>query len=246
MLKEDQVKQFKENGHLTISDVFSSAEMEAAIEDARVWAEEFRQELNEEQRNWYLEDASDDEAPLRKLDSPVFHREVFRKLARHAALVEMVEQLIGTGVTIIFSQIFLKPPERGGPKPIHQDNHYFGPDDTDAMVTAWIALDDATPENGCLYYGDGSNNEAVLEHFAPPDEPFNLQVPESIASRYAMTPAPVPRGGVSFHHGNTLHQSGINKSSLPRRALACHYLRNYARLATPALPYDSATFLKVT
>ncbi|MFP6887538.1 MAG: phytanoyl-CoA dioxygenase family protein [Opitutales bacterium] len=246
MLEESQLKQFEEKGHLTVPAVFTAQEIEEAREDVQSWSEEFMRELNEEEKNWYLEDASDEEGPLRKLDLPVFQREVFRKLAQKKVLVKMVEQLIGDGVTIIFSQIFLKPPEKGGPKPIHQDNHYFGPDDTDAMVTAWIALDDATPENGCLYYGDGSHKENILDHVAPPDEPFNLQVPESVASRYAMTPAPVQLGGVSFHHGNTLHQSGNNESSRPRRALACHYLRNDARLATPALPYDSATFIKVT
>ena len=246
MLEKSQLEQFEEKGHFTVPAVFTAQEIKQAIDDIQEWSNEFRRELNEEQRNWYLEDASDEEGPLRKLDAPVFHREVFRNLAQKKVLVKMVEQLIGKGVTIIFSQIFLKPPEKGGPKPIHQDNHYFGPDDTDAMVTAWIALDDATPENGCLYYGDGSHKENILDHVAPPDEPFNLQVPESVASRYAMTPAPVKLGGVSFHHGNTLHQSGNNESSKPRQALACHYLRNEARLATPALPYDSATFIKVT
>ena len=59
------------------------------------------------------------------------------------ALVALVEQLIGPGVSVYFSQIFFKPPEGGGPKPAHQDNFYFGPTDPEGMVTAWIALDDA-------------------------------------------------------------------------------------------------------
>ena len=246
MLEDKQLKQFEEKGHLTVPAVFTAQEIEEAREDVRSWSDEFRRELNEEEKNWYLEDASDEEGPLRKLDLPVFQREVFSKLAKKKLLVEMVEQLIGKGVTIIFSQIFLKPPERGGPKPIHQDNHYFGPDDKDALVTAWIALDDATTTNGCLYYGDGSHKESVLPHVAPPGEPFNLQDPETVSSKYAMTPAPVPKGGISFHHGNTLHQSGNNKSSKPRSALACHYLRNNSRLTTPALPYDKSTFTRVT
>ena len=92
------------------------------------------------------------------------------------ALVEAVEQLIGEGVTLFFSQVFCKPPEVGGPKPVHQDNFYFAPSDTDALLTTWIALDAATEENGCLYYGLGSHHEPVLEHTAPEDAPFNLQV----------------------------------------------------------------------
>ena len=62
-------------------------------------------------------------------------------------------QLLGDDLCVFFSQVFMKPPGVGGPKPIHQDNFYFGPDDEDAMLTAWVALDEATTENGCLNYG---------------------------------------------------------------------------------------------
>ena len=242
MLNERQLQEFEEKGHLTVPEVFSEMEIGMVQTDLAQWSEEFRQALTEKEKGWYLEDDSGEDAPLRKLDSPVFHREAFRKLATKAALVEMVEQLIGKRVTIVFSQVFLKPPEKGGPKPIHQDNHYFGPNDTSALVTAWIALDDATPENGCLFYGEGSHKEPILDHVAPPEEPFNLQVPTEVSSKYSMTPAPVPRGGISFHHGNTLHQSGRNQSSKPRRGFACHYLRSDCSLTSPALPYDSSTF----
>ena len=68
----------------------------------------------------------------------------------------MVESIIGPGVSVYFSQIFFKPPEGGGPKPAHQDNYYFGPNDPEGVVTAWVALDDATLENGCLYFGEGT------------------------------------------------------------------------------------------
>ena len=242
MLNERQLQEFEEKGHLTVPEVFSEMEIGMVQTDLAQWSEEFRQALTEKEKGWYLEDDSGEDAPLRKLDSPVFHREAFHKLATKVALVEMVEQLIGKRVTIVFSQVFLKPPEKGGPKPIHQDNHYFGPNDTSALVTAWIALDDATIENGCLFYGEGSHKEPILDHVAPPEEPFNLQVPAEVSSKYSMTPAPVPRGGVSFHHGNTLHQSGRNQSSKPRRGFACHYLRSDCSLTSPALPYDSSTF----
>ena len=99
-------------------------------------------------------------------------------------------------------------PEGGGPKPAHQDNFYFGPTDIEGVVTAWIALDDATLENGCLYFGDGTNPGPVYAHFAPEGEPFNLQLPAAVLDRQPMAPAPVRKGGVSFHHGNTFHQSG--------------------------------------
>ena len=122
---------------------------------------------------------------------------------------------------------------------IHQDNFYFGPDDANATLTVWIALDDATVDNGCLFYHDVHVDE-ILPHVAPPGEPFNLQITPEHASHLAMRPAPVPRGGVSFHHGNTPHQSSANRSQHSRRAAAFHYLSRSARLVSPALPYDAA------
>ena len=61
-----------------------------------------------------------------------------------------------------------------------------------------------------------------------------------------MTPAPVKKGGVSLHHGNTFHQSGPNQSAAWRRACALHYVRNDVEFATPALPYDNALKLRIT
>ena len=84
------------------------------------------------------------------------------------------------------------------------------------------------------------------EHTAPEDAPFNLQVLADVAKKYPMTPAPVPRGGVSIHHGNTLHQSSANRSAHPRRAVTFHFLRNDAELVEPALKYDPSHSVKVS
>jgi ectoine hydroxylase-related dioxygenase (phytanoyl-CoA dioxygenase family) len=149
-------------------------------------------------------------------------------------------------VSVYFSQIFFKPPGGGGPKPVHQDNFYFGPSDPEGVVTAWIALDEATIENGCMWFGEGTNRGPLYKHVAPPEEPFNLQVPPEEAARHAMTPAPVPRGGVSFHHGNTFHQSADNRSTKWRRAAALHYVRNDVAFAAPALPYDHTAAVRIT
>ena len=246
MLAGEQIENFRRDGQLTVRNLFSAGQIDGALADLTEWDAEFRATLTDEQREWYLEDPADPASPFRKLDNPVFHRATFRELATAPALVEAVEQLIGKGVTLFFSQVFCKPPEVGGPKPVHQDNFYFAPSDTAALLTTWIALDAATEENGCLHYGLGSHREPVLEHTAPEDEPFNLQVPADVARKYPMTPSPVPRGGVSIHHGNTLHQSSANRSAHPRRAVTFHFLRNDSKLVDPALPYDPAHAVKIS
>ena len=122
-LTADQLETYRQAGHLTVADVFTAEQMDAALEDIARWSDEFRSTMTDEQRAWYLErgGTGDDisETPLRKLDQPVFERPAFAQLARHAALVDMVETLSGKGVSVFFSQVFMKPPGIGGPKPVH-------------------------------------------------------------------------------------------------------------------------------
>jgi phytanoyl-CoA hydroxylase len=241
-LTHEQLDSYRRVGHLTVTGVFTPTDMDQAIADAQAWGDEVVASLGDAERKWYL-DAGVAKQVLRKLDNPAFYRPVFRRLATDPRLVRLVEAIIGPEVTVYFSQIFFKAPEGGGPKPVHQDNFYFGPRDVDEMVTAWVALDDATAENGCLYFGEGTNRGPVIPHIAPPGEPFNLLIPDDIAKRQEMTPAPVPKGGVSFHHGSTYHQSGRNLSNRWRRAVAFHYGSRDTGFVTPALPYDNNVFV---
>lgn len=251
---EEVLARYRAAGHVTVPDVFPPELMRAAIADAMAWSDAFLAAMTPDKRAWYVDGgAASGMAPgaataavLRKLDNPHVHRPAFRALAAHPPLVAQVEALIGRGVSVYFSQIFFKPPHGGGPKPVHQDNFYFGPSDPDGMVTAWVALEDADLDNGCLHYAEGSHLEGIVPHEAPPERPFDLQIPAEVAARRAMTPAPVPAGGVSFHHGGTWHQSADNASERWRRACALHYVRNGNAFETPALPYDHSLVVKIT
>ena len=237
---------YRHHGHLTVNDVFTPQEMDGLVRDIEQWGTSFLESLPVEQRAWYIDGGVTARTVLRKLDNPHAHRPSVQAFARDRRLLDLVEQLIGPGVSVYFSQIFFKPPEGGGPKPAHQDNFYFGPADPEGMVTAWIALDDATLENGCLYYGDGTNVGPVYDHFAPESEPYNLQIPAEILERQPMTPAPVRKGGVSFHHGNTFHCSDSNRSDKWRRACALHFVSNGNAFENPALPYDHSLKFQVS
>jgi ectoine hydroxylase-related dioxygenase (phytanoyl-CoA dioxygenase family) len=244
-ISDEQLEGYRDAGHLTIEGVFDEATMLAAIADATAWGNQILGQLDDEQRKWYLDSGVSTQEVLRKLDNPVYHRPVFRKLAESPKLIAMVEKIIGSPLWVAFSQVFFKAPEGGGPKPVHQDNFYFGPDDEQAMVTVWIALDTATTENGCLYYGNGTHRNPIDEHKAPSGEPFNLQVPPEIAAQHPMTPAPVKQGGISFHHGNIYHQSSSNTSTNWRRAVAFHFANTLTKLTQPALKYDESTFVTI-
>ena len=245
-LSEADLAFYRHQGHLTVNGVFDPATMDEVVRDIERWGEEFLADLPADKRAWYVDAGVASRTVLRKLDNPHACRAPVQDLARNPQLVSLVESFIGSGVSVYFSQIFFKPPEGGGPKPAHQDNFYFGPTDIEGVVTAWVAMDDATLENGCMYFGDGTNKGPVYAHFAPQGEPYNLQLPPEVLDKQPMQPAPVRKGGVSFHHGNTFHVSGPNHSKHWRRACALHFVRNDVEFATPALPYDHGLKLRIT
>lgn len=246
MMSQDNRDIFNKTGHVTCAPFFELDRIDSLCGVCDDWTQEFLADLDEEKRAWYCEGLGKGETRIRKLDNPVFHKQAFRDLAGDPGLVACVEDLIGPHVSVAFSQVFFKPANGGGPKPAHQDNYYFGCDNRDGMVTAWIALDEATIENGCMYFGDGTNNGDIIPHIAPENEPFNLQIPEETMRRIPMSPAPVLRGGISFHHGHTVHQSSDNRSNNSRRAVAIHYVNKETTFENPALPYDHSLMVPIS
>ena len=245
MLNEPQLTEYQDKGHLTINDFYGPATVAQVIDEINIWADETRAVLSAEDQRWYFEkNVPQGISVFRKLDNPIYNRKVLRQLLVTPELLSIAKQLIGKPLTVFFSQVFMKPAKYGGPKPVHQDNYYFGPEDEERVLTVWLAIDTATVENGCLYFGDGSHHTGVHQHVAPSDEPFNLMVPKEIAAEFPMTPAPVDAGGISLHHGSTFHQSSENKSEFPRRALAMHFIPQDMPLINPALNYDQNAIVR--
>jgi ectoine hydroxylase-related dioxygenase (phytanoyl-CoA dioxygenase family) len=131
-------------------------------------------------------------------------------------------QLLGNvPVRFWHDQIFWKPPKQGGVVAWHQDYSYWTRTKPVAHLTCWCALDDSTIENGCLQYIPGSHKWGLLpkpviagelqgiKDFLDDEQRKQFENPQY---------AEVKAGEAIFHHSLTLHGSGANTSSKPRRA----------------------------
>ena len=152
----------------------------------------------------------------------------FQEVARQANLLSCARGLLGSGVQVFRDQALFKPPH-GQAKPLHQDQSYFCVAPENDLTTAWIALDDATLDNGCMRYVPGSHLHGVFPVDADPERPVH-HIPRT--GKVTLQPAvdcPVSAGSVIFHHGCTLHSSAENRSNTWRRALIFHYASAAAR-----------------
>jgi 2-oxoglutarate-dependent dioxygenase len=146
----------------------------------------------------------------------------FARLVRRPEVVTRVEGLLGGAVRLLRDHAFYKPAGKGAASglALHQDNRYWHLEPPLAG-TLWIALDDATVENGCVHYVPGSHRRGRIEHVRPRPDATLL---EAVSDEQA-TPYPVPAGAALFHHAQVLHGSPPNRTARPRRAYCVVYVR---------------------
>jgi ectoine hydroxylase-related dioxygenase (phytanoyl-CoA dioxygenase family) len=130
--------------------------------------------------------------------------------------------LLGGPVRLFRDHAFYKPAGKGEASNLvlHQDNRYWHLEPP-ACATIWVALDDATVENGCVHYVLGSHNRGRIDHErTDPDSVLVEAVTDEEPVAY-----PVPAGSALIHHAQILHGSPPNTTPLPRRAYCVVYMR---------------------
>jgi ectoine hydroxylase-related dioxygenase (phytanoyl-CoA dioxygenase family) len=110
--------------------------------------------------------------------------------------------------------MFIKPPEKGSPFPLHQDYPFF-PHQRQSMIAAIIHFDDAPPEKGCVCVVPGSHKLGPLDH--QPEGSWHLPLEQYPLE--SAVPCPARAGDVLFFSYLTIHGSGLNGSSEARTTL---------------------------
>ena len=152
-------------------------------------------------------------------------------LVRHPAILDVVEDLIGPDILVYTSTWFIKEPESAAIAAWHQDATYFGLRPY-VHVTAWLALTDATAENGCMEFLPGSRHGGQRPHRAGVVAGSVNRAGQAIVGEVDDRPAvhaPLRAGEFSLHHTLCLHRSQPNRSSGRRVGLAISYVPTHVR-----------------
>ena len=117
-------------------------------------------------------------------------------------------------------QLFCKPANHGGVVAWHQDYSYWTRTSPLQHLTCWFGLDDATTENGCMYYVPGSHNWGLLEKPELAGEMEGLMefLTDEQKAQFNPIPIELKKGYGTFHHPLLVHGSYENKSDRSRRA----------------------------
>jgi hypothetical protein len=226
-LTQEQIASYARDGYLTLPDVLNEAEL-ATIEGT------FQRFISGQVPGMgrdfcdmsgpygrAFEDFNLINAVLPRVYEPALRGNVFERRASSIA-----RQLIGHDATLDYDQFLAKRPSRPGAVfAWHQDLGYWPTGTPDTLtVTCSLALDDATPENGCLQVVPGSHLEPRLRPHRPAawntkpelrDEAHTLSVALEPTDR--VVTLPVRRGSITVHNERIVHGSGGNHTSGWRR-----------------------------
>ncbi len=147
-------------------------------------------------------------------------------LATHPRVLDAVESVLGPDILVWTSQIFPKRPRDPSYVSWHQDGTYWALDST-RVTTAWIALTDSRPDNGCVRVVAGSHRARILPHnetYAPDNLLSRGQEVAVDVAEEDATDLVLDAGELSLHHVNIIHGSQPNRSDRPRVGFAIRYI----------------------
>lgn len=129
------------------------------------------------------------------------------------------KQLLGEDIELDFDMLINKAPYTDTPTPWHQDAAYWINLPDKRAVSCWIALDEVTQANGCMWFISKENQAALLPHQSMPKGGALYCTPDSSNAECI----PLHIGGCTFHDGFTLHFSKGNTTASQRRALILNF-----------------------
>jgi phytanoyl-CoA hydroxylase len=156
---------------------------------------------------------------VRKFMWFVDYDERLKALATDPQLLGLIERLIGESPLLFQDMALIKPPQGGREKPWHQDHAYFELPLTATVVGVWIALDEATVENGCMVIYPGSHREGPVIHFQRRD----WQICDTQQRQKEILAVPLKPGGCLLFHSLIHHGTPTNNTNQRRRAVQFHY-----------------------
>ena len=241
---QEMTNYYRENGFLVLRNAISACEVKELCKEVvaicRGQRGQFKLERSAEDKTQErvpiaqtpgieeLEDLTDDEVISRLLCLHQPHKcsDLISKFLAHPSITQTLTRVIGPNVKCMQSMLFIKSAGKPG-QAWHQDENYIPTRDR-SLCGAWIALDDATVDNGCLHIIPGSHKSGIQwPQYPHNDERFDCSY-ASYKFPYDDTdsiPVEVPKGSAVFFNGYTLHRSLPNtRQSGFRRALVNHYM----------------------
>ncbi|XP_070107705.1 phytanoyl-CoA dioxygenase domain-containing protein 1 isoform X11 [Equus przewalskii] len=165
------------------------------------------------------------------------HDPVF-KGATHSSKVQAVARSLGFHMPVVVQSMYIfKQPRIGGKVPAHQDATFLYTEPLGRLLGLWIALEDTTVENGCLWFIPGSHTSGVSRRMVrtPAGSMTGISIRGSDPAwdNSLYVPTEVGRGSLVLIHGEVVHKSEQNLSDHSRHVYTFHLMEASGTVWSP-------------
>lgn len=217
VLTQEQRKQYEEQGYVVFPELFGAGE----IDRIRAIIDKLDEQSEERLRtNGSLGISFANQINFTaKLN---FLSPELQRFIAHPTFVALTTDILGPDVRLYWDQSVYKRPEARRDFPWHQDNGY-APTDPVHYLTCWLALEDATIENGCIWIQPNSHRQGFVEHWKT-DTGYVCYDGEDPG-----IPVELKKGSMVAFHSLLFHRSTPNRSQMTRKAYVIQYSVEGAR-----------------
>lgn len=228
-LSQEQIDTYHRDGYLVVSAITTEEEVAWLRE---IYDRLFAERAGRDEGNQFDLAGPDEEgkqAALPQILNPSRYAPELKQGLYRVNGLAIARQLLGSEVVSQGEHAIFKPARIGAETPWHQDEAYWNPMMTYCSFSLWMPLQEASIENGCMWFVPGSHRLEVLPHHCINNDPriHGLEVDAADTSRAVA--CPLEPGGCTIHQNRTLHYAGPNRSETPRRA----YILGFGLPATP-------------
>jgi ectoine hydroxylase-related dioxygenase (phytanoyl-CoA dioxygenase family) len=219
-LTKQQLSDFQRDGYLFVKKLFAGEELkqlEQEMEKLMAVPDDRSTTI------WKFYEESSLEKGKRILNRIEYFSSTFpywKKICTQGKVSEYISELLGEESILFKDKINLKLPGGDGFKP-HQDMHGEWELYADYFISACIALDPSTIENGCLEVAAGEHKKGLIGKLWEP-------IPENELANLKFVAVPMEPGDCIFFDSFTPHQSAPNKSKLARKNIFLSYNKKSA------------------
>jgi ectoine hydroxylase-related dioxygenase (phytanoyl-CoA dioxygenase family) len=232
LLADEQCRAYCEDGGFVYSGAFSEAEIDAVVAAIDPLEAEAQQRLAAMDGGGF---------GIARADEIVFsphlvaRSEVLRSFARHPLLVQLAKDLMGPKPRLYWDQLVYKKPGTRDEFPWHQDNGYTYVE-PQQYLTCWVALTDASEDNGCPWIVPGIHRRGTLAH------QWTALGFQCFPDHAEAVPMPAKKGDIVVFSSLTPHRTGPNLTTMTRKSYILQYTADGAMMFPhnqPPLPADN-------
>lgn len=228
-LTDKEIGSYRKNGFLIVDDFLDANELQTwrdAVDNA-VENRKGRKFPHSELKSGEADGINKDAAYFGNVFVQIINLwqsdEKMKELMFDKRLGEMATTLSQSeGIRIWHDQSLIKQPW-ANPTSWHLDTPFWSFDSREAL-SIWVALDDVTLQNGCLYFMDGSHEHTELKEPGIGSNMGEIFKEYPAYSKQSPTASVIKAGSCSFHNGLCLHAAGPNMTPGVRRAMTCAYM----------------------